>query len=173
LMNKERSPILMDSPDPVERFRQAIPTGHSCEPWCGVMRSEIVRRTPPYRAFADYDRVWLAELALHGRFVQLPDVLFFHREHSKRPILVMPDPFQRTFWLDAKKEGSIVFPSFRMFWEYLCATFRAPLSWNQRAGCQLELAHWLRWNWRLVITDLKVARREIIRRYLPWRQGAV
>jgi glycosyltransferase involved in cell wall biosynthesis len=173
LLAKQRSPIMMDSRDPVDRFRQAIPTGHTCEPWCGVTRSEIVKKTPPYRGFADYDRVWLAELTLHGRFFQIPDALFFHREHSNRPIVVQPDPFERTFWLDPKNAGSIVFPSFRMFQEYLCATFRAPLSWRERAGCHRELAKWLRWNWRLMLKDLKVAARVIIRRCVPGRNTTI
>ena len=71
----------MDSPDPVERFRAAIRLDHLCEPWCGVTRSDIVRKTGLYGSYADYDRVMIAELGLYGRFVEIPETLFFRREH--------------------------------------------------------------------------------------------
>jgi hypothetical protein len=51
----------------------------------GVFRTDVLRRTPalahPYHGV---DRALLAEIALLGKFAQIPAVLFFNREHPHR-----------------------------------------------------------------------------------------
>jgi glycosyltransferase involved in cell wall biosynthesis len=165
-IDRKREPIEIDSPDPVRRFSQAIPPYHSCEAWCGLIRSETVRKIPVLRSFADYDRVWLAELALHGRFLQIPEVLYFHREHLGRPIHVYRDPFERTFWLDPKTTSRLVFPNFRMLREYIGVTSRAPLSWRQKMRCRFALLKWIKENWQLLTHDLQVAKRKVLPSFL-------
>jgi glycosyltransferase involved in cell wall biosynthesis len=163
---RKRDPVQIDSRDPVRRFSQAIPPHHSCEAGCGLIRSETLRKMPVFGRFADYDRVWLAELALHGRFLQLPEVLFFHREHAGRPTNLFRDSFERTFWLDPKTTSKLVFPNFRMLGEYIVATSRAPLSWHQRMGCRFALLKWAKLNRGLLAHDLRVAGRKVLPSFL-------
>jgi glycosyltransferase involved in cell wall biosynthesis len=62
-----RSTVAMDSSDPIARFREGIRLEHLCESWCGLTRSDAIRRTPLFGSYADYDRVMIAELGLRGR----------------------------------------------------------------------------------------------------------
>ncbi len=76
----------LGSSDPVERFRAAM--ARPCNPiplqMFAVMRTEILARTGLLVPIPDFDRALVAELALHGRFIEVPETLFAHQEHDKR-----------------------------------------------------------------------------------------
>lgn len=74
-----------DDDDPAVRFRALVLNRHICTEVFGVFRTETLRRTPglshPYHGV---DRALLAEIALLGKIRQIPEVLFFNREHPNR-----------------------------------------------------------------------------------------
>jgi glycosyltransferase involved in cell wall biosynthesis len=164
LLSTQKSRVAMDSPRRVERFREAIRLDHLCEPWCGVTRSEIVKKTSLYGSFADYDRVMFAEVGLHGRFVEIPEALFFRREHKGRSIYLHPARFERTAWIDPQRADAIVFPHFREFREFGAAVNRVDLSWREKRDCYWALLMWAKTNWRKMTSDLGIAWVEILRR---------
>jgi glycosyltransferase involved in cell wall biosynthesis len=164
LLSIYKSRVVMDNPDRVERFRQAIRLDHLCEPWCGVVRSEIVNKTPLYGNFADYDRVLFAEIGLHGRFVEIPEALFFRREHKGRSVYLHPARFERTSWIDPQGAGAIFFPHFRELREFWSTLDRSHLPWRERVACNWALLQWIEANWRRMVSDLTVASLEILRR---------
>jgi glycosyltransferase involved in cell wall biosynthesis len=166
LLGSQKSRVVMDSEDRIERFREAIRLDHLCEPWCGVTRSETLKKTPLYGSFADYDRVLIAELGLHGRFLEIPEPLFFRREHMARSIYVHPTRFERTAWIDPRNAGAIIFPHFRELQEFWAAVGRAGLSSNERARCCWALLKWAGTNWRKMKADLRIAAQETVRRII-------
>jgi glycosyltransferase involved in cell wall biosynthesis len=166
LLGTQKSRVVMDSEKRVERFREAIRLDHLCEPWCGVTRSETLKKTPLYGSFADYDRVLIAELGLHGKFLEIPETLFFRREHMARSIYVHPTRFERTVWIDPRKAGAIIFPHFRELREFWAAVGRVRLSLFERASCYWALLKWTGTNWRKIRADLGMAARETLRRLL-------
>jgi glycosyltransferase involved in cell wall biosynthesis len=166
LVGVHKSRVVMDSSYRVERYREAIRLDHLCEPWCGVTRSEIIRKTPLYGSFADYDRVLIAELGLHGRFAEIPEALFFRREHKGRSIYLHPSRFERTSWLDKRNAGAIVLPHLREFMEFGAVVGRVNLTFREKGGCYWALLKWGKTNWRKMSADLVVAGREILRRFL-------
>jgi glycosyltransferase involved in cell wall biosynthesis len=64
---------------PSERFRSLVSVLEHMNPLCGVMRSEVLQRTPLMRPYVSGDLVLIVELALHGRMVLLPEILFYRR----------------------------------------------------------------------------------------------
>ena len=63
------------------RFREVLwPMGWSL-PLCGVIRKAALLETALYRNYYGADKVLLAELALQGRFHQVPEELFGKRVH--------------------------------------------------------------------------------------------
>lgn len=164
LLNSHKSRVIMDAPDPVERFRQAIRLEHLCEPWCGVTRSEIVKKTGGYGSYADYDRVLFAEIGLHGRFVEIPETLFFRREHKGRSIYLHPSRFERTSWIAPQRGSEIVFPHFRELREFWSAVKRSNLPRAERNACSWALLGWAKSYWRRLADDIKIAVHEILRR---------
>jgi hypothetical protein len=150
---------------------------HNCEAIFGLMRVDLLRKIPVFGNFADADRVMLAEMSLHGRYAQIPEFLFLHREHPLRTTNVYPQSrFQRTAILLPQKRVKIVFPHFRQFVEYLGCIHRAPLRWRDRLRCYREMLRWLGQNWRRMVGDVKEVVIYVLRKVLEggtgWRKPA-
>jgi glycosyltransferase involved in cell wall biosynthesis len=152
---------------PHERFRGLIRMEHNCEAIFGLIRADLLRKIQLFGSFADADRVMLAEMSLHGRYSQIPEFLFLHREHKLRATNVYPQSrFQRTAILLSYKRLKIVFPHCRQFGEYLACIHRAPLSWRERLSCYREMLHWLRRYWRRMFNDVEQIFIFVLRRIL-------
>jgi len=63
------------------RFRAQILPRHSCVHVFGLIRREILAKTPLIGPYVSSDRVLLAELALHGLHHVIPEYLFARRHH--------------------------------------------------------------------------------------------
>ena len=69
--------------DPVQRFRSVLYT-EGGDDFYGVMRMSVLRRVAPYDSYHWSDRTFIAELALHGPFHNIPEYLYFRRDHPTR-----------------------------------------------------------------------------------------
>ena len=63
----------------------------------GLWRAEALRGSGLHRRFYGSDRALLAEMALKGRFVHVPEVLFYNRDHAGRSIHI-DDKRARAHW---------------------------------------------------------------------------
>ena len=68
--------------DPAERFLTLIRTIKLAHQHLGVIRISYLRQTHLLRTHVGSDINLLAELALYGKFVELPDRLFYRRFHK-------------------------------------------------------------------------------------------
>ncbi|OGG44273.1 MAG: hypothetical protein A3F84_14865 [Candidatus Handelsmanbacteria bacterium RIFCSPLOWO2_12_FULL_64_10] len=150
-----------DSPDPQVRFRGPILVWHRCYEIFGVIRASTLRRTSLMGHYAASDRVLLGELALHGRFQEVPEHLFFARRHPQQSVKALPTNHLRTVWFDPSQEGRVVFPEWRIFHGCLRSIRKAPLSWRERVSCYLHVGRWVRGHWRRLARDLIAAVRQI------------
>jgi len=153
------------SPKPHERFRDLILVGHACYQLFGVMRASILKMTLGHGAYVGGDRILLAELGLFGQFYEVPEYLFFRRDHPKTSIRLFPKQQKRLAFMTATKPGYICFPNFRFVIEYFKAVTRAPLGWLERLRCYVEVGRWLRRKWKNLIKDLKVATTQVVNRW--------
>jgi len=152
---------------PHERFRDMIGLLHVCEPIFGVMRAGVLKKTPLHGRYADADRVLLAELALYGRFQVVPEVLFYHREHTNRSVLVAPGRHERSVILDPANAGKILYPHFKELAEFAGAVRRSPVAFGQRLRCYAHLLGWSFEYRRRLWMDITIATRLILKRILP------
>ena len=159
-------PMRWDSLDSLARFRDVIRMDHFCEPDFGLTRLDVLRRTPLHGAYADSDRVLLAELLLYGRFHQVKEWLFFRRAHSGQSTAAYTNRRARTLFFAPEKRGKILFPYFREFREYLGAIRRPPIAWTVKLECFLAMLGWLVENRRLLWDDLEAAARSLARRWI-------
>ena len=162
IIRQEDQAVSAASPLPCERFRELIRMDHNCGAMFGLIRADILKKTPIHGDFADSDRCLLAELSLYGRFRQLPAPLFSHREHRERLTRMYPSRQERMWKLFPDRQNPIVFPHFRQFWEYLRCIHRAPLNWRARVRCYAQMADWLRENRKRLSVDLKFAVRQVV-----------
>lgn len=139
-------PLATDDPDPVERFRsQLFAVGG--DDFYGVMRSDVLRRTPLNGSYHHSDRTIIAELALYGRFHQVPELLFFRRDHPDRAERAKPTIRSRSANMEPRRASRLRHPTVRLLAEYIGgfvgAIRRAPLSSAQRRGCYTQLIRWM------------------------------
>jgi glycosyltransferase involved in cell wall biosynthesis len=139
-------PLTTDVPDPVERFRSLLYTQGGDDIY-GVIRMSILRRVAPFGSYHMPDRPFMAELALHGPFHNVPDFLYFRRDHPNRASRVGRYIRRRCSHLDPARANKLRHPMVRLLGEYILgfisAIQRAPLSARDRWRCHKELVVWI------------------------------
>lgn len=151
----------LDSAQPAQRFRETL-RGHRCYEVFGLIRADVLRKTKLIGNYAHGDGVLLADLALRGRFHELPERLFFPRTHTTQSMNMTLDYHAYTLWFDPTKAGRLIFPCWRILAEYVKTVTHAPLTLRQRLACYCEIARWShRWRRRLR-GDLTAAARRML-----------
>ncbi|MFF3641363.1 glycosyltransferase family 2 protein [Streptomyces sp. NPDC002564] len=132
-------------PSAPERFRSLLfePGG---DDFYGVLRADVLRRVKPHDSYHHADRTFVAEITLHGPFHQVPEVLYFRRDHPTRAERANPSKRSRCVNLDPRRAGPL-HPTPRLLAEYVLgfasAIQRAPLSAADRRACHRHLLTWL------------------------------
>jgi len=155
----------VDSPKPQDRFGDLIMMHHWCFDVFGLIRAKALKMTPLIASYIESDRALLVELGLLGRFYELPEHLFFSREHKERSVRALPERHLRAGWFDPTKEGHIVLPRWRIFLEYSKSVRRVSPSRYERAWCYIHLVNWLRLYGKGLVKDLLVAAYQIWHRF--------
>jgi len=133
----------LHSPKPHKRFRQFFDTQGLCHAVFGVIRASALKRTSVIGNYAMSDRVLLGELALHGKFYELPEHLFYRRIHPQISTHANVTDNEIAAWFDPRKRDKILLPRWRRFCEYLRAVERAPLSWSERVRCYMQVGRFV------------------------------
>jgi glycosyltransferase involved in cell wall biosynthesis len=137
-------PLTTATPRAPERFRSMLFDSGGDDDY-GVMRMDVRRRIARMSSHHHSDRTLTAELALHGPFYQVPDWLYFRREHPGQngdaPMR------QRCANMDPRRASRWRHPVARLYgeyvWAYIRAVRRAPLSVADQRECYRYLARWL------------------------------
>jgi glycosyltransferase involved in cell wall biosynthesis len=112
----------------------------------GMMRIDVLRRTAMKDSYHHSDRTTITELGLHGPFYQVPDWLYFRRDHPERAERACPTTRSRCANMDPRRADRLRHPLVRLYGEYIWAYFaavrRAPLSSSDRQECYRYLAQW-------------------------------
>jgi glycosyltransferase involved in cell wall biosynthesis len=147
-----------------ERFRDLISIKHNpCWPIFGVMRRDILKRTPLHGNYPGADGNLLAEIALYGRIFEIPEYLFFRRDHPQaytrkyceNQSYKSIDHYraQMAWWTSA---SLIDITILRNFGEFFKSVRRVPLKWSDRLLCYEQIFDWfVREGWRLMGADLE------------------
>ena len=83
---------------PVERFAAFLDRLQLNNVMNGVMRTAAIRRTGLYRNYMSGDVIMMAELALVGEFVQLPEFLFYRQIDERTATRLMPADTVRRYY---------------------------------------------------------------------------
>ena len=110
------------------------------------MRTDVLRRTALHGSHHHADRTITTEIALHGPFYQVPDWLYFRRDHPEREERACPTVRTRCANMDPRRADRLRHPAVRLYgeyiWAYVAAIRRAPLSSADRRECYRYLAQW-------------------------------
>lgn len=133
LTNGRRRPDA-SSPRAHLRFRDVLMSSGWGVRSYAVIRSAALRRTNLIRPYYGYEKVLMAELSLMGRFHDIPEQLFFQREHQEASSCLATARDQQAFF-DPNLVGRRTHPRLQLFRGHLSAAIRSPLHVVERALC--------------------------------------
>jgi glycosyltransferase involved in cell wall biosynthesis len=136
------------SPKPHERFFDLIRLDHSCNIVFGLMRVDALQKTSLIGSYPGSDRPLLAQLGLIGGFHEIPEILFYRRDHAQTTWRVWGEKSEVVAWYDTTKAGRIIFPYWRLCFEYFKSISRIPLNWSNRLLCYVQFARLFKQKWR-------------------------
>jgi glycosyltransferase involved in cell wall biosynthesis len=151
--------VIEDSTAP-RRFRRYV--GHPGEQhatW-GVIRRDLLAQTTLIANCWGGDIVLLAQLALGGTFLQVPEPLFLRRYHPDSSMVANASPVEVARWFDPTRLARTALPRTRLTVELLRVIARADLSWRERLECYDALAvEWLPRYGRVMGGEVKITAR--------------
>ena len=156
----------LDLPDdsPCRRFERLVSEMTLNNVMNGVIRSEVLKRTPLIKPYYSSDIVLMAEVALHGKLAEVPEFLFFRRMDEKTATRLKSEE-EVVEHYDPSKRSMMLFQRWRLHLGYLGATLRAPLSAGERACVLSKVLRNARWDrWHLATEIWEAARKVSSRR---------
>jgi glycosyltransferase involved in cell wall biosynthesis len=115
------------------RLRAAI--HHGPDLIFGLTRRSMLASTNGHGSFVGGDRSVVVELAMLGRFIEIPEVLWFNRRHPDQYTQMGPDRRRLIAWWKPEQADKIVFPRWRGLAGYIKAVGKYPLSPAERVLC--------------------------------------
>jgi glycosyltransferase involved in cell wall biosynthesis len=130
----------------------------------GVMRRSALEKTELHGNYIASDQVLLFELALTGKFIQVPDALLIHRAHPNSwTMMTGRTPKGDALWFGGSSAG-VVLPHWTLLAHHVRSILRADLSSRDKARCMRAVARRALCDWRKLGGDVKLAMRDATRR---------
>jgi hypothetical protein len=109
----------------------------------GVIRIDVMRRIAPHNSYHNAGRKLVAELSLYGRFQQVPEVMFWRRQHAGRGDNLGSIKRVCTNLDPRRRSHSTARLLAEMVAAYPIAINRAPLSAVERLRCYQVYLKWI------------------------------
>ena len=134
--------LLQDSAS--ERFIRCINDIRLQNLMYGLIRRKPLAATALLKAYTSSDLNLIGELAMYGKFGEVPKILFNRRVHPSASSYNMEDKEKlKDFWDPSKRK--LVMQTWRSFYEYYKAALRAPISSKERREICTYLARHAYW----------------------------
>lgn len=143
-----------DAPRAADRFGEFTQLYSVLEAFYGLIRRDVLAKTMLHLPHPGSDRMLLAELSLHGRFVQIPEYLFKRRFHPGRSTELHPSMRRRYSWLVPALKRKRVFPHWGYLAGYVRAILRSPLTFREKLSCAVVVLRLVRYTWKELLNDL-------------------
>jgi glycosyltransferase involved in cell wall biosynthesis len=127
-------------PEPHVRVRECLRHLGLANAVFGLIRLDVLRRTPLFGAYNDSDLVLILELALAGEIHEIDEPLFSRRMHPGQAYNANTTPLAVRHWFDPSSGPRFVLPRSRRFVEAVKAIGRARMPLGERLRCAAELA---------------------------------
>ena len=135
--------LALDEDAPHARLRHLLRNVYLCNPVLGLIRLDALRSTALHGAYISADHVLLAELAMLGTWVEIPEALFFRRVHAKKSTAANRTNRDRAAWFDPRLRDGIFFsPNLRLFSERLKAVSRSQIGFREKLLCAWIVVVW-------------------------------
>jgi glycosyltransferase involved in cell wall biosynthesis len=130
------------SSDPVDRFYKAIRRNKLINAIYGLIRSDDLRCTTLMGNYPGADVTLIAELSLHGRFLEIPRPLFLRRMHGASSTSMTTMESVQEFF-DPKTKGKLFLYLWRHLMQHAASIRRAPRSFTEKVHLYGVLLRWM------------------------------
>ncbi|MFC1648703.1 glycosyltransferase family 2 protein [Nanoarchaeota archaeon] len=144
------------------RFCELMIRRNPCYQVFGLIRTSALSLTNLIDKFASSDQILLARLSLLGKFHEIPEYLFYYRHHPDQSIQLWQNRKTFAIWFDPELKGKIIFPRWRVWYEYLLAVHESWLDIKDKTYCYLQLMKYLIER-KFLARDILIAFQDVIR----------
>lgn len=140
---------------PSDRFIKFLDSVELTNAIYGLMRTEAVLKTARMgnATYPSADINFMGELSLHGKFVEIPECLFYRRIHAAAYSANKEDDEHSTsFW--GRSAHTFSLPLWRMNAAYLRAILRAPIDAAEKQRLVLYMCRRMYWVKRELLAEL-------------------
>jgi len=135
--------LALSEDSPHARLRHLLHNVYLCNAVLGLMRLDALQRTALHGAYVSADHVLLAELAMQGPWVEIPEPLFLRRFHPSKYTEAAKTNRDRAAWFDPGLGNALFYcPNVRLFVERLKAVSRARIDLREQLLCAWVVFAW-------------------------------
>jgi glycosyltransferase involved in cell wall biosynthesis len=166
----DEDPVL---PQQTPDWRLAYLLGNlkQCNAAHGLMRSDALRRTRLIGSYFASDVVFLAELALIGKFKRIDEHLFYRRIHPGASRRANRTYSAVSAWFNPSKRNGVVLPLSNLLLELVRSITRSELSRAAKAACLVTVfEEWVGRYWRQIGGEAKIGLRALSRAFSARRE---
>jgi len=150
----------LQSARPSARLKHLMQALGECNAVFGLIRSDILRRTPLIGRYPGSDICLLAELSLYGKFWEIPEFLFFRRNHPAASSSDKSIEKQMEFF-DPTDKALVRLTKWRHCFEDARSIWRVPLSFPEKARAGAFLFRFAIWNRKKLASELWFATQQL------------
>ena len=152
------SKVHLDSAKPRVRFRSVVCNMGKLHPIFGLIRVNALKEKKLFGAYGHADSVCLSQLALKGKFYEVPEYLFFSRRHSLQSSMMFKKANKQDFisysaWWNPQNQGKVSLQRWIIFREYCRVISEADVSITDKFCCYFDASRWLRGNWKFLLEE--------------------
>lgn len=137
-----RDPADATSPHAHERFLAVVRNSGYCNLLFGVVRRDVLAQTQLHGPYPASDNVLVAELALRGELHDVPEPLFYWRDHRHKPQRVFPTDAELAVFYDPRNAGTVRMRHWTLLRNYIRTVARVPLPMGEKLRCAVTVCKW-------------------------------
>lgn len=142
--------------EPSVRFSTVLYSIEECNAVFGLIRTDILKKTPLIGNYIASDVILLAELALYGQFLQVTDGVFYRRDHEYTSLRAHDNDADLVNWFDTSLGVTQQKPRKFLKWiqGYLYAIYRSDIPRPQKIKCCVAMLRWINWHKGKIWSDI-------------------
>lgn len=132
-----------DSPQQHKRFLGVLLGTTWCADVYGLIRKSVLDKAFPMPTCYGAEKVLLGELALRGKYYQVPETLFYQRVHARTSGSMTTRAEQEAYMSPQKKRSRLSGTRLTLLRGYIRSIGNVPMSHSERLLCMLAILQYL------------------------------
>jgi len=130
----------------------------------GLIRSKSLKRTALEGVYQNGDLTLMAELALYGKFVEIPEFMFFRRV-APGAVTSQRSGHERRIFNVPDFQGWLYLPMLQLYFDLFAAVFRSQINKREKLDLYYFLGKKVNWDRRAILEEFLHSLRFIGTRY--------